>query len=199
MLTLLLPILLLLSPTDVLQRLKEGNNRFTQDKLEHPDRTSDRREETAPRQYPFAVILGCSDSRIPPEIVFDQGIGDLFVVREAGNVVSEIELESILFSVVSNQSSLIVVLGHENCGAVQAVVQKNTQSIPEIAALVQKALAQQKIEGELTVEKAVKANVRYTVDKLKQDKTIDSYIQQNKVKVVGGYYHLESGKVEFLD
>jgi len=199
MLTLLVPLFLLLIPTDALQRLKEGNDRFTQDKLEHPDRTRERREETAPRQSPFAVVLGCSDSRIPPEIVFDQGIGDLFVVREAGNVVSEIELESILFSVVTNQSSLVVVLGHENCGAIQAVVQKNTQSIPEIAALVQKALAQQKIEGELTVEKAVKANVRYTVDKLKQDKTIDSYIQQNKVKVVGGYYHLESGKVEFLD
>jgi len=199
MLTLLVPLFLLLTPTDALQRLKEGNDRFTQDKLEHPDRTRERREETAPRQSPFAVVLGCSDSRIPPEIVFDQGIGDLFVVREAGNVVSEIELESILFSVVTNQSSLVVVLGHENCGAIQAVVQKNTQSIPEIAALVQKALAQQKIEGELTVEKAVKANVRYTVDKLKQDKTIDSYIQQNKVKVVGGYYHLESGKVEFLD
>lgn len=199
MLTLLVPLFLLLTPTDALQRLKEGNDRFTQDKLEHPDRTRERREETAPRQSPFAVVLGCSDSRIPPEIVFDQGIGDLFVVREAGNVVSEIELESILFSVVTNQSSLVVVLGHENCGAIQAVVQKNTQSIPEIAALVQKALAEQKIEGELTVEKAVKANVRYTVDKLKQDKTIDSYIQQNKVKVVGGYYHLESGKVEFLD
>ncbi len=121
------------------------------------------------------------------------------MVREAGNVVSEIELESILFSVVTNQSSLVVVLGHENCGAVQAVVQKNTQSIPEIAQLIQKALAQQKVDGELTVEKAVKANIRYTVGKLKQDKTIDSYIQQNKVKVIGGYYHLESGKVEFLD
>lgn len=188
----------MLSPTEGLQRLKDGNERFVQDRLLHPDRSSDRREETAPRQCPFGIILGCSDSRIPPEIVFDQGLGDLFVVREAGNVVSEIELESILFSVVSNHSSVIMVLGHENCGAVNAVVQKNTKAIPEIAELIQKALKQEKVEGEMTVEKAVIANVLYTVSKLKKDPTIADYVKQGKLVVVGGYYHLETGKVELL-
>ena len=189
---------LMLSPTDGLQRLKDGNERFVQDRLLHPDRSSDRREETAPRQSPFGIILGCSDSRIPPEIIFDQGLGDLFVVREAGNVVSEIELESILFSVVNNFSSVILVLGHENCSAVKAVVQKNTKSIPEIAQLIQNALKQEKVEGEMTVEKAVIANVLYTVSKLKKDPTIADYIKQGKLVVVGGYYHLETGKVELL-
>jgi carbonic anhydrase len=105
-----------------LQRLKEGNQRYVEDKLIHPDRTSERREALQSKQQPFAIIVGCSDSRVAPEIVFDQGVGDLFIVRVAGNVVGPIELDSIEYAAEYLKSCLIVVMGHQNCGAVDAVM-----------------------------------------------------------------------------
>ena len=184
-----------LTPDAAIQRLREGNERFVNDKLTHPDRTSDRREATAARQNPFAVIMGCADSRIPPEIVFDQGIGDLFVVRVAGNVVGPLELDSIRFSVENNGSSVILVLGHQNCGAITAFIQKQTRDIPAVAALIESNL---KGKDNLSLEVATKANVQAVVNFLRKQPALDAYLAKDKLKVVGGYYDFDTGKVELL-
>lgn len=184
-----------LTPDAAIQRLKQGNERFIQDKLTHPDRSKDRREATADRQSPFAVIMGCADSRIPPEIVFDQGIGDLFVVRVAGNVVGPLELDSILFSVHVNGSSVILVLGHQNCGAVTAVLQKKAEDIPAVASLIENSLRGQ---SNLSLEEAIKANVKAVVAYLRKQPSLDAYLAKDRLKVVGGYYDFDTGRVEFL-
>ena len=108
------------APAEAISKLKEGNSRYTGGNLQHPGQTTERRAELAKSQYPFATIVSCSDSRVPPEIVFDQGLGDLFVVRVAGNVVDDHALGSIEYSVDPLGVRLIVVLGHQSCGAVQA-------------------------------------------------------------------------------
>ena len=108
------------APAEAISKLKEGNGRYAGGNLQHPGQTTERRAELAKSQYPFATIVSCSDSRVPPEIVFDQGLGDLFVVRVAGNVVDDHALGSIEYSVDHLGVRLIVVLGHQSCGAVQA-------------------------------------------------------------------------------
>ena len=127
-----------------LKRLMDGNKRYTSDLLEHPNRTPERRESIACKQEPFAIIIGCSDSRVSPEIIFDQGIGDLFVVRVAGNVVGPLELDSIDYAALYLHSSVLLVLGHERCGAVNAVIQGATQDIQAISALIQPAVKEEK-------------------------------------------------------
>lgn len=168
-----------------LENLMRGNERFTQGKLEHPNRGEESRRELTKVQNPFAIIVACSDSRVAPEILFDQGIGDLFVVRVAGNVIGPLGRESIGYSVNVLGSRLIMVLGHENCGAVNAVLTDNASTIPDIARKIRPA-----IKGDRTLEKATKDNVRAVVAELKK--------QYPKLQVVGGYYHLASGKVELL-
>jgi carbonic anhydrase len=187
-----------LTPNAALKRLMEGNMRFTHDKLVCADRTSDRRTATAAQQRPFAVILGCADSRIPPEIVFDQGVGDLFVIRVAGNVVGPLELDSVEYSVIHNDSSLVIVLGHENCGAVTAVMANQTQDIEAIASLIEPAIQTAKGRPGNPLENAIKANVRAVVKQLRNSPVLAKYIEDRKIKVVGGYYNLVSGQVELL-
>lgn len=176
------------------QRLKEGNARYMKDQFTCPDRTQVRREAVSSKQQPFAVIVGCSDSRVSPEILFDQGVGDLFVVRVAGNVVGPLELDSIDYSVLYLGSNLVVVLGHENCGAVKAVMDNTTKDIEAVASLIAPA-----IKDDHKLDTAVKANVENVVKQLKESRVISRLIQEKKVKVVGGYYNLISGKVDFLD
>ncbi|HUD00945.1 MAG TPA: carbonic anhydrase, partial [Rhabdochlamydiaceae bacterium] len=118
-----------LTPDKALETLMDGNQRFSQDKSLHSDRNSERRQELVSKQTPYAIILGCSDSRVAPEIVFDQGIGDLFIVRVAGNVVGPLELDSIEYSALYLHSSLVMVLGHESCGAIKAVLAGTTKDI----------------------------------------------------------------------
>lgn len=188
-----------LTPEKSLERLMSGNERYVNDKLLHPDRTQIRRKEVTSTQTPFATIMGCSDSRVSPEIIFDQGIGDLFVVRVAGNVVGPLELDSIDFSAAQLGSSIILVLGHENCGAVNAVLNHQTNGIEAVAKLIEPSLQKSGVlEGKNPLEKAVKANVLMVVDQLKNSPVISKLVEQNKVKVVGGIYHLGSGKVELL-
>ena len=177
-----------------LQRLVDGNRRYVESKFEHPNRSAETRTATAAGQNPFATILGCSDSRASPEIIFDQGIGDLFVVRVAGNVASDIETDSIDYSVIYLGSQLILVLGHESCGAVTAVLNHTTKDIEQVAKLIEPA-----ITSTDTVEAAVKANVRAVVRQLKNTRVISRLINEGKVDVVGGYYQLTTGKVELLD
>lgn len=181
-----------LEPKEAFERLKEGNKRFRDEKSTCPDRTKERRLEQTMTQEPFAAIVGCSDSRVSPEILFDQGIGDLFVVRVAGNVVGPVELDSVDYSVKYLHSSLIVVLGHENCGAVAAVMQGVTQDIESVAKLIQPAIQK-------TKEESIKANAKLVAEGLRKSSLVASYIKEGKVKVVAGYYNFHSGEVEWLD
>ena len=181
---------------EALERLIQGNKRYVADELKNPDRSSFRRLEVQQKQNPYATIVGCSDSRVPPEIVFDAGIGDLFIVRVAGQVVGPVELDSIEYSVKYLGSSAILVLGHESCGAVTAVLKGETADIENIAQLIEPAIDTLKKK---TVENAVKANVRYTVAHLKEIPVIKQSIKEKKIEVIGGYYHLSDGHVEILN
>ncbi|PJD94387.1 MAG: carbonic anhydrase [Parachlamydia sp.] len=188
-----------ITPDEAIDRLLEGNERYVRDQLLHPNRSVIRREAIVAKQEPFAIILGCSDSRVSPEIIFDQGIGDLFIVRVAGNVAGPVELDSLQFSAEYLHSSVILVLGHENCGAIHAVLNKQTKDIENVAALIEPAiLLARQTEGNIW-EKSVKANVRAIVARLKVAPVIKSLIEQGKIKVIGGYYELASGKVILID
>jgi carbonic anhydrase len=182
-----------MSPSDALQRLKEGNGRYAQDLTLNADHSAARRESLVEGQAPFATIVSCSDSRVTPEIIFDQDMGDLFVVRVAGNVVGPIELDSIDYSVKILGSSLIVVLGHESCGAVKAVLDKNISDIEHIAEMIEPA-----VKNTTELETAVKKNVRYYVQNIQKSPFIRQRIGQRKLNCVGAYYSIATGQVEFL-
>lgn len=187
------------TPQTALNLLIQGNKRYVDDQLLHPRRDLYRRESLVAAQEPFAIILGCSDSRVSPEVIFDQGIGDLFVVRVAGNVVSQVELESIEYSAVILHSSIILVLGHENCGAVKAVLTDNTKDIQTIANYIEPAVAATKGKPGDPLTNAVKENVKRMVAQLKENPVIGDLIRQNKINVVGGYYNLATGQVDLLN
>jgi carbonic anhydrase len=188
-------VLLAASPQESLERLIEGNRHYVEDNLRSLDRSSYRREELLLKQNPFAVIVGCSDSRVPPEIIFDQGLGDLFVVRVAGQVAGPIELDSIDYAIQVLGASLVVVLGHESCGAVKAVLSGNTAGIEEIARLIKPALRGVKPAD---LEMAVKENVKWTISYLKSTPIIKKMVKEGKLAVIGGYYNLSDGHVEIL-
>ena len=186
------------TPEEALQRLTEGNERFTSEKSTHPDRTAERRKETAETQEPFATILGCSDSRVAPEIIFDQGIGDLFIVRVAGNISGPIELDSIEYSVIYLHSSLIVVLGHENCGAVKAVLHGTTKDIESVAELIQPAVKKTKDITKNRLESTIQLNAKMTAEALRKTPVLSRYIKEKKLDIVAGYYDFHDGKVHIL-
>lgn len=182
-----------MTPKEALKKLLDGNERYSQDHLLHADSSADRREAIHSSQAPFAAILGCSDSRIPPEIIFDQGVGDLFIIRVAGNVVGDLEQNSIDYSVKYLKSSLVLVLGHENCGAVKAVLDGATKDINQIADLIKPAVKNCK---ELNV--CIHKNIENTVKMIKKSPLIQEYMAKGEVDVVGAYYDLRSGKIELL-
>lgn len=183
-----------------LKKLLEGNNRYVNDASVTPSDLGEKREETFNKQSPFAIVVGCSDSRVAPEIVFDQTIGDLFVVRVAGNVIGPIELESIEFAADKLASPLIVILGHQKCGAVKAVLSgKGEDDIASIAPYIQKAVDETKNLPGNHLANAIKANVENGIKELKKNRIIAALLKAKKLKIVGAYYELESGKVELLD
>ena len=186
------------SPDEALKKLLRGNDRFVKSVLEHPHREDERRIETAIAQKPFAVVLGCSDSRVPPEILFDQGIGDLFIVRVAGNVVGPIEKASIDFAVLQLGASLIFVLGHQDCGAVSAVVDGKTTGIEPIAKLIEPAVVEAKEQKGRALENAINDNVRHVVKELQGAEELQDLINKKKLAVVGGVYDLQVGRVQVL-
>ena len=189
------------TPQEALEKLVEGNQRYVQDALLHPDQLVEKRAATVCKQEPFAAILGCSDSRVPPEIVFDQGVGDLFVVRVAGNVVGPTELDSLEYAVKYLHSSIIVVLGHQGCGAMKAVLDGNTQDIEAIADLIDPMVKTCKTKckgcGDL-LDVCVKENAKYVAETIRKTPLIKKYIEEKKVDVVAGYYDLSTGKVDIL-
>jgi carbonic anhydrase len=191
-----------LNPDTALKRLLDGNQRFVQQKANHPDQSKARLQEVAQAQHPFATILSCADSRVPPEILFDEGIGDLFDVRIAGNVVNPEILGSLEYAVAALGSPLIMVLGHERCGAVTAAV-KGKPLIGHLGSFV-KAIepAVKSVKGKSgdPVENAVIANVQYQVGELKQRSVLlTQQILAGKLKIVGGRYDLDTGEVSLIE
>jgi carbonic anhydrase len=220
----------IVSPAEALSRLKEGNARFTAGNMQHPHESADdrkymakdsyenagtislgttaeqavkRRAELTKSQHPFAIILSCSDSRVPPEIVFDEGLGDLFIVRVAGNVLNDEGLGSIEYGVDILGARLIVVLGHQSCGAVDAAMKTiaaKGRAPGHIQSLVTaiEPVVDATPKGDL--DTMIKANVKHVVDALRSSTPIlKTKVDSSDVQVIGGYYTLDSGAVTFLD
>lgn len=187
--------------SDPLERLIEGNKRFVAGKSIHPREDLARRAGLAKGQKPFAVLLSCSDSRVPPEIVFDQGIGDLFVVRIAGNIFDEAVDGSIEYAVEHLGAKLIVVMGHESCGAVKAAIDHNREAhIQALAKAIEPILVKVEKQPGDKLDNAVRANVRYVVEQIKDNKPIlAKHIEEKKVRVAGAYYDLDSGEVTLVE
>jgi carbonic anhydrase len=190
-----------LSPDHALQQLVEGNKRFTKGKTLHPSQDASRRTQLTEGQHPVAAILGCSDSRVPPEIIFDQGLGDLFVVRLAGNTLDKLALGSLEYAASELQVPLILVLGHEKCGAVSATLKGKTLPghIDDLAKEIRPALKNMQCGQEEKLDCAIHANVDHVVKELNSSSNILApLIQEGKLKIVGGYYRLKDGAVELL-
>ncbi|MGH1472456.1 MAG: carbonic anhydrase [Cellvibrionaceae bacterium] len=203
----------MITAEEALTRLKEGNKRFVSgiEKGSTADIGS-RKIELLAKQEPFAVVLGCSDSRVPAELVFDQGLGDLFVIRVAGNIVAPSGVGSVEFAVEQFGTPLVIVLGHSNCGAVIATVDQliqpsetrsvNLRSIVDrIKPSVETILdATDERDTDILVNKAVRANIRSSVHNLCHgSRIIEEHVDANKLKVVGAEYSLETGIVDFFD
>ena len=199
---------------DALVRLREGNRRFTSNvrSLDALISHTKRAELASMRQYPVAVVLGCADSRVPAEIVFDQGLGDLFVIRVAGNIVAPSQVGSVEFAAERFGTRLVVVLGHSQCGAILATLEqlarptsdqsRNLRSIvdrirPSVSTLL--ATAAERDRDEL-IDQAVRANIRASVDHLRHgSEVLEQLIERDGLLVVGAEYSLETGLVDFFD
>ena len=199
---------------EALARLRDGNKRFVDEVRRHDVVVSQsRRQEVAAAQEPFAIILGCSDSRVPAELVFDQGLGDLFVIRVAGNIVAPSQVGSVEFAAERYHTRLVVVLGHSQCGAVLATVEELSTArdprrpvrhslhsivdriLPSVEPLMHAGLT-----GEQLIDEAVRANVRVSANHLRHGSGIlEDLIRRNDLLVVGAEYSLESGVVDFFD
>lgn len=203
----------MISASAALARLREGNRRFVADTRSSDMLTSQaRRNELAAGQEPFAIILGCSDSRVPAEIIFDQGLGDLFSIRVAGNIVASSQVGSVEFAAARFSTRLVVVLGHSQCGAILATLEelqqqtehqsRNLRSIvdrirPSVEALLATDLRD---DPESLVREAVRANIHVSVNHLRHGSEIlEQMIQRDELLVVGAEYSLETGVVDFFE
>ena len=198
---------------EALERLRDGNRRFVAD-VRDPDAgaSPSRRNALATGQEPFAIILGCSDSRVPAEIVFDQGLGDLFVIRIAGNIVASSQVGSVEFAAAKFGTRLVVVLGHSQCGAILATLEelrrptenqsRGLRSIVDRVRPSVEALLATELRHDLgaLVQEAVRANIRASVNQLRHGSAIlENLIQTEGLQVVGAEYSLETGIVDFFD
>jgi carbonic anhydrase len=206
----------MISAKEALQRLTEGNHRFASDVAARPERPAfsnqPRRSALAERQEPLAIVLGCSDSRVPAEIVFDQGLGDLFVVRVAGNIVAPSQVGSVEFAADRFGTPLVVVLGHSRCGAILATLEELVRPTQEhsralrsivdrIRPSVEPLLATELSHNQdALVQHAVRANVRASANHLRHgSEVLEQLIQAGQLLVVGAEYCLETGVVDFFD
>jgi carbonic anhydrase len=194
------------SSEDVLEALKKGNERFSSDKPAYPNEGAVRRTQVAPAQHPMATVVSCSDSRVPPEILFDRGIGDLFIIRVIGNIGGADQTGSAEYGVEHLETPLLVVLGHTRCGAVSATLQHAhvEGSIPQLldhitpaVNTVRKQYPETK-DAEL-LPHAIKANVFQSISEMMtRSAIIRERVHSGKLKVVGAVYDIQSGKVEWL-
>jgi carbonic anhydrase len=183
-----------------LKRLIDGNERYVTERYALIDVGLERREELAEGQYPFAVILGCADSRVPPEIIFDQGLGDLFTVRTAGEVVDDVVLGSVEYAIEYLGVRLIVVLGHEDCGAVKAAIKGGYEPghISVIVEAIEPAVQKAKTQKGNLLHNAIKANVDLNIYKLQSSSHILREAMRNKgLKIIGALYDIHDGSVGF--
>ncbi|PYJ10604.1 MAG: carbonic anhydrase [Verrucomicrobia bacterium] len=191
-----------ISPAKALELLKAGNQRFVAGKLEHPRQTAKRRTELATGQQPFAVVLGCADSRTAPEVLFDQGLGDVFVIRVAGNVLNDETIGSIEYAVDHLGAPLIVVLGHERCGAIAAArdtIAAKTEAPGHIQSLVRAIAPVVEATSALDAEATAKANEMHVAEELRNSEPLlKEMIGKGEVTVVAAHYDLDTGAVEFL-
>jgi carbonic anhydrase len=212
-------------PAEAISRLKDGNGRYTSGNQQHPHESSEertymatnsyenlgmttaeaakRRAELTKSQHPFAIVLSCSDSRIPPEIVLDQGLGDLFVIRVAGNVIDDHGLGSIEYAVDHLAVRLIVVLGHQRCGAVKAAketIAAKTEAPAHIQSLVTAIQPAVEATAKGDLNATIEANVRNVTQALRSSTPVlKPKVDSGELKVVGAYYSLDTGAVAFMD
>ncbi|SEA35590.1 carbonic anhydrase [Microbulbifer marinus] len=203
----------MISAREALHRLQEGNRRFAAGlQGQHAGANESKRRELVSGQEPFAIILGCSDSRVPAELIFDQGLGDLFVIRVAGNVVAPSQIGSVEFAAERFGTPLVVVLGHSNCGAIQATLEElvrpqetrspNLRSIadrirPAVEPLLDAASSK---EVDKLVPSAVRANIRASANQLRRGSQIlEQLVEKDELLIVGAEYSLETGAVDFFD
>lgn len=203
----------MISALDALNRLRDGNGRFVSGDRSHGPLTNDaRRRELTNGQDPFAIILGCSDSRVPAELIFDQGLGDLFVIRVAGNIVASSQIGSVEFAASRYAARLVVVLGHSTCGAILATLEeigrpsseqsRHLRSMvdrvrPAVEPLMETELAH---DRDKLIHHAVRANVRASASHLRYGSDVlEQLIQNEGLLIVGAEYSLETGHVDFFD
>jgi carbonic anhydrase len=184
-----------------LSRLMDGNHRYMSGNPLHPNQSPNHRLALRNGQTPFAAVLGCADSRVPPDIIFDQGLGDLFVVRVAGNIVDSTVLGSLEFAIVTLRIPLLMVLGHARCGAVEAAMSDGvpTGHLFHIAQAIRPSIEHARNAPGDLLDNAIRANVRRVSTQLRTcEPILAGRITSGQAKVVAAYYHLDSGQVEIL-
>ena len=202
----------MISATEALNRLRDGNRRFASNAITRGGRIDARPAEVADGQEPFAIVMGCSDSRVPAEIVFDQGLGDLFVIRVAGNIVAPSQIGSVEFAATTFGTRLVVVLGHSRCGAIEETLRqlqepsenrsRNLSSIvdfirPSVEALLDQGHGD---DPKALVEQAVRANIRVSAEHMRHGSQILEDLERDEgLRIVGAEYSLETGLVDFFD
>jgi len=189
-----------MKPDDAIKELTEGNKRFVSGKPKFPNTDAKRRTEVAKGQHPFAIIVGCSDSRVPPEVLFDRGLGDVFIIRTAGNVLDDVTIGSIEYAAEHLDVQLLVILGHSKCGAVDATMKGGEMPghIGSIASKIKPAVDKAKGKPGDAWLNCVNANVDKIVEEMKNSKPIlHELIGHGKLRVVGATYDVDSGAVSF--
>lgn len=184
---------------EIIERLKSGNQRFVADKLDGKLQNSSRREKLTSGQSPYAIVLSCADSRVVPELAFDAGLGELFVIRVAGNIANTSSIASIEYAVAHIGSSVIIVLGHQSCGAVTAAIAggDNGENLNHLLSHINPAIKAS--DANADVNMIVKKNAELTASELiNKSSIIKDAITNGKLKILPAYYHLDSGKVDFL-
>jgi len=181
--------------------LMQGNKRYVLHKEKHPDSSIARRKELVAGQHPFAIILGCSDSRVPPELIFDQGLGDMFVIRDAGNIADDAVFGSIEYAVEHLGVHLVIVLGHEKCGAVSAAVAGGVVPghLKSVINSIHPAVEDSRNEPGDKVHNCVVANARHVARQIRESEPVlKGFAEHGKMKVIAADYDIASGKVTLL-
>ncbi|MFD5418458.1 carbonic anhydrase [Streptomyces sp. NPDC127069] len=193
------------TPAAAYARLMEGNKRWVDGDLQHPDRDPTRRQLVAQSQTPFAVVLSCIDSRVPPELLFDTGLGDMYVLRTGGQAVDAVVTGSVEYGPLTSATPLVLVLGHQRCGAIEAAykAERDGKALPGNLEALAKALRpayEQTVKegGPDPVDRMIRNQVRLTADDLRANADLAPLVEKGSLAVVGGYYSLDTGKVEIL-
>ncbi|MEY2830860.1 MAG: hypothetical protein RLZZ574_118 [Cyanobacteriota bacterium] len=192
-----------MTPDQALEKLMEGHQRFVQNKATNTDRSLKYLQSVSEDQKPFAAIIGCADSRSSLEVVFDQGFGNLFVVRDAGNVVTPEEVGSLEFGTLVLGAKVLLVMGHYGCGAIKAALagQEVPGSIQSVLAQIEPAVKDYKgqQDDKEAMKKATELNVIHQVNKLKQSPVLSELVTKNQLKIVGGYFNFKTGELNILE